>query len=99
MIVDVGVKDEEEGDDADEEEGVKKNAVDVVLLEERWASLRISKQLVLASGGTAAIHGAGSSFLYGCGPTSGALSHPWSFVESLRCAGSTTPAVYETHPH
>ena len=39
MIVDVGVKDEEEGDDADEEEGVKKNAVDVVLLEERWASL------------------------------------------------------------
>ena len=39
MIVDVGVKDEEEGDDADEEEGVKMNSVDVVLLEERWASL------------------------------------------------------------
>ena len=43
VIVDVGVKDEEEGDDADEEEGVKKNAVDVVLLEERWASLLWSR--------------------------------------------------------
>ena len=58
---------------------------------------------LLASGGSAAVvgvdHVAGSSPGHGCGPTSGALSHPWSFVESLRCAGSTTPAVYETHPH
>ena len=71
-----------------------------VELESNFAQVFFS---LLASGGSAAVvgvdHVAGSSPGHGCGPTSGALSHPWSFVESLRCAGSTTPAVYETHPH
>ena len=71
-----------------------------VELESNFAQVFFS---LLASGGSAAVvgvdHVAGSSPGHGCGPTSGGLSHPWSFVESLRCAGSTTPAVYETHPH